>query len=102
MKLNETQTKIKENYEAMTELQLDKNLKYGNAGLEPLGIFAQNKYFDSDEAKVGLLFRLDDKLNRIKNASELRTNDICDLMGYLNLLLISKGATKEDILKLKD
>ena len=58
--------------------------------------------FDGDEAKVGLLFRLDDKLNRIKNASELRTNDICDLMGYLNLLLISKGATKEDILKLKD
>lgn len=102
MKLNETQTKIKENYEAMTELQLDKNLKYGNAGLEPLGVFAQNKYFDGDEAKIGLLFRLDDKLNRIKNASELRTNDICDLMGYLNLLLISKGTTKEDILKLKD
>lgn len=102
MEINETQKKIQDNYEAMKELQLDKNLKYGNAGLEPIGIFAQSKYFDGNEAKIGLLFRLDDKLNRIKNAPELRVNDICDLMGYLNLLLISKGTTKEDILALKD
>lgn len=102
MTIAETQQKIKDNYQAMTELQLDKNQKYGNAGLEPLGIFAQNKYFDGDVSKIGLLFRLDDKLNRIKNASELRTNDICDLMGYLNLLLIAKGTAKEEIIALKD
>lgn len=102
MTIAETQQKIKENYQAMAELQLDKNQKYGNAGLEPIGIFAQKKYFGDDEAKVGLLFRLDDKLNRIKNAPELRTNDICDLMGYLNLLLIAKGTAKEEIIALKD
>lgn len=102
MTIAETQQKIKDNYQAMAELQLDKNKKYGNAGLEPLGIFAQTKYFSDDAAKIGLLFRLDDKLNRIKNAPDLRVNDICDLMGYLNLLLISKGTTKEEILALKD
>lgn len=36
---DEIQKKISENYNAMTELQLDKNKKYGNAALEPLGVF---------------------------------------------------------------
>lgn len=51
---------------------------------------------------AGICCRLDDKLMRVKNADSLRTNDICDLIGYLNLLLISIGVKKEDILKLKD
>lgn len=100
--LSDVQKKISDNYDAMKDLQLDKNKKYGNAGLEPLGIFFQKKHFEDDMKKAGICCRLDDKLMRVKNSDELRINDVCDLMGYLNLLLISMGATKKDIEKLKD
>lgn len=100
--LNETQQKIKDNYSALCELQLDKNQKYGNAGLEPLGIFFQKDHFKDDLALAGLLCRLDDKLMRVKNSKELRVNDIADLIGYLNLTLINLGVSKESLLSLKD
>lgn len=93
---------IEGNYQAMTDLQLDKNKKYGNAALAPLGVFFTEDHIDGDMAKAGILCRLDDKLMRVKNSKELRYNDICDLMGYLNLLLISMGITKEQIEGLKD
>jgi hypothetical protein len=54
-----------------------KNKRYGNVALEPLDIFA--KY-------GGIGQRLDDKLSRIKNAEELRKNDVADMLGYLVLL----------------
>lgn len=101
MELNETQKKIKENYEAMTELQLDKNMKYGNSGLEPLGVFLQAERVEKTST-IGILCRLDDKLMRVKNSKQLRVNDICDLIGYLNLLLIDLDISKDDILNLKD
>lgn len=41
---DEIQKKISENYNAMTELQLDKNKKYGNAALEPLGVFFRGEH----------------------------------------------------------
>lgn len=59
-----------------------KNKNYGNAALEPLEIFA-------GKTKVGQ--RLDDKLSRVKNAEELRKNDIADLLGYLVLVCKEKG-----------
>lgn len=102
MKLNETQDRIKEVYDGMSELQLYKNKNYGNAGLEPLGIFFQKEHFDDDMAKAGLLCRLDDKLMRIKNSKKLRINDILDLVGYCILLLVKMGTRKTDILKFKD
>tara|TARA_R110000787_G_scaffold261187_1_gene366488 strand:- start:1498 stop:1974 length:477 start_codon:yes stop_codon:yes gene_type:complete len=60
-----------------------KNEKYGNAALEPLGIF-------EGKCKVGQ--RLDDKLARVKNSKgDLKKNDVADLIGYLTLVCKEKG-----------
>jgi hypothetical protein len=66
------------------ELLLEKNEKYGNSALEPLGIFSHLS------AKEGLLVRIDDKLKRIKNGSLDKDDEdvINDLIGYLVLLKI--------------
>ena len=66
------------------DLLIEKNLKYGNSALEPLGIFSQLS------AKEGLLVRIDDKLKRIKNGTLDRDDEdvINDLIGYLVLLKI--------------
>ena len=82
----------------MRDLLLEKNLRYGNAALSPLKIFSQN------DATNSIAVRLDDKLSRIKNrkAEKPSTNDVCDIIGYCFLLLISMGVTKDEILKLID
>ena len=66
------------------DLLIEKNLKYGNSALEPLGVFSQLS------AKEGLLVRIDDKLKRIKNGTLDRDDEdvINDLIGYLVLLKI--------------
>jgi len=66
------------------ELLLQKNEKYGNSALEPLGVFSKLS------AKEGLLVRIDDKLKRIKNGSLDKDDEdvINDLIGYLVLLKI--------------
>lgn len=68
--------------DSIADLLLYKNIKYGNAALEPMNIF-QNK------CKVGQ--RLDDKIARVKNNAELQKNDIADLIGYLALVCVEKG-----------
>ena len=66
------------------DLLIEKNKKYGNSALEPLGVFSQLS------AKEGLLVRIDDKLKRIKNGTLDRDDEdvINDLIGYLVLLKI--------------
>lgn len=64
---------------SIADLLKYKNAKYGNSALEPLEIFG-------NKCKVGT--RLDDKLARIKNAKELKKNDVADLIGYLTLVCI--------------
>lgn len=93
--------KISDFYDAMADLNIYKNTQYGNIGSQPLNIFAAHMSKDTP-AINGILQRLDDKLGRVKNASELRTNDICDLVGYLCLLCVNLGVTPEDIAKFKD
>jgi hypothetical protein len=88
--------KIKEILDGMFLLLEYKNRNYGNAALEPLGIF--HKGGNENSIKI----RIDDKLSRIKNSNELRVNDIVDLLGYLILLLVSMDVNKNDIEKLKD
>ena len=62
---------------------LEKNISYGNSALSPLSIFSNNN------AGEQLDVRIDDKLNRIKNAQGFAgDNDIDDLIGYLVLLWI--------------
>lgn len=77
--------KIIDVLQSLSDLLQEKNRRYGNSALEPLGIF--NKGNSTD----GILIRIDDKLQRIKNSSELRKNDVADIMGYLTLLCVSKG-----------
>jgi hypothetical protein len=69
---------------SIREMLINKNLKYGNSALEPLGVFSQLS------AKEGLLVRIDDKLKRIKNGSLEKDDEdvINDLVGYLVLLKI--------------
>lgn len=63
----------------------EKNKRYGNSALEPV------KVFSKADSESQLLNRIDDKLSRIKNSTELRKNDIVDLIGYLVILCIKKG-----------
>lgn len=95
--------KISDIYDAMCDLNIYKNTQYGNIGSQPLNLFA--RYMSKDTPALnGIYQRLDDKLSRVKNCPDEkpRVNDVCDIMGYLNLLLVNLGVTKEDIAKFKD
>ena len=93
-----TQQKITEITNAMRELLLYKNQKYGDSALQPKQIFYKG------DAVSSILIRLDDKLSRVmENNDQLpRINDVADIIGYCTLLLIGMGATADDIQKLKD
>lgn len=67
------------------KMLIEKNKRYGDSALHPLGVF------NKDEAGKGILIRLDDKLKRIKESSDIRKNDVADLMGYLALYCVSQG-----------
>lgn len=93
-----TQQKIHEIMNAMKDLLLYKNQKYGDSAINPKGIFYKGDSTNS------ILIRLDDKLGRVMSNTEEkpRVNDVCDIIGYCTLLLISMGVTSEDIAHFKD
>ena len=93
-----TQRKIREITEAMKDLLLYKNNKYGDSAISPKKVFYKGASTNS------ILIRLDDKIGRIMSNTEdkPRVNDVCDIIGYCTLLLISMGVTAEDIAKFKD
>jgi hypothetical protein len=78
---------VEEVLDSIEKMLIDKNRKYGNSALEPLGVFSQLS------AKEGLLIRIDDKLKRIKNGSLEKDDEdvVNDLIGYLVLLKISNN-----------
>ena len=88
MRFNEEVNKV---LEEIQEMLIDKNAKYGNSALEPLGVFSQLS------AKEGLLIRIDDKLKRIKNGSLQKDDEdvVNDLIGYLVLLKIHESSKYE-------
>lgn len=96
--LSPTQQKIHEIMGAMKDLLLYKNQKYGDSAINPKGIFYKGDSTNS------ILIRLDDKIGRVMSNTEdkPRVNDVCDIIGYCTLLLISMGVTAEDIAKFKD
>lgn len=96
--MTDTQQKIVEVMEAMKNLLLYKNMKYGDSALNPKKIFYKGDSMNS------ILIRLDDKLGRVISNMEdkPRVNDVADIIGYSALLLISMGVTKEDIEKFMD
>ena len=95
-KLTESQEKIVEICNSMKDLLLYKNQKYGDSALNP------NNIFYKGDSTNSIKIRLDDKIGRIKNCEETRINDVCDLIGYSVLLLVSMNVTKDDIVKFKD
>ena len=78
---------VEEVLDSIEKMLIEKNRKYGNSALEPLGVFSQLS------AKEGLLIRIDDKLKRIKNGSLEKDDEdvVNDLIGYLVLLKISEN-----------
>ncbi len=93
-----TNQQIEEFFKNMNIFLQEKNTKYGDSALNPLGIFTKHLLTESEQSIQTILVRIDDKLNRIKNSSILRKNDIIDLQGYLALLSIAKNWTNlEDL-----
>ena len=93
-----TQQNIHEIMGAMKDLLLYKNQKYGDSAINP------KKIFYKGDSTNSILIRLDDKIGRVMSNTEEkpRVNDVCDIIGYCALLLISMGVTAEDIAKFKD
>lgn len=93
-----TQQKIHEIMGAMKDLLLYKNQMYGDSAINP------EKIFYKGDSTSSILVRLNDKIGRVKaNPDDKpRINDVCDIIGYCTLLLISMGVTAEDIAKFKD
>ena len=89
----ESQKKIEEVTKSIAYFLKEKNLRYGNSALEPLSLFTSFVSERNTTAVNNFYTRLDDKLSRIKNADELRKNDIVDLIGYLLLLCINNDWT---------
>lgn len=93
-----TQEKIVDVLDGMEDLLLYKNSKYGDSAINP------KKVFYKGDSTNSILIRLDDKIGRVmSNPDEKpRVNDVCDIIGYCTLLLISMGITSEDLIKFKD
>lgn len=85
--MSDVEAKVKKVAEALGFLVAEKGIRYGDAALNPLEIFS--KPTDGPELRH-INTRLDEKLSRIKVSSELRKNDVADLMGYLLLLCVHK------------
>jgi hypothetical protein len=69
-------------YLSICKMQIKKDKYYGNSALQPLEIFNKHHPYGS---------RIDEKLSRIKNSTELRKNDIADIIGGCMLLCKDKG-----------
>ena len=70
---------------SVSEVLIEKNRKYGNAALEPIGLFYKG------DSTTSITIRIDDKISRVKNSEVLRKNDMFDLLGYSLLLGISQN-----------
>ena len=81
-----TQRDIARKCDAVKNLLLEKNRKYGDSALEPV------RTFSKATAVEQILVRIDDKLSRISRGTGLVGDDedvIQDLIGYLVLLQIA-------------
>lgn len=80
--MDSTQEKIDILFSNFSIFLKEKNKRYGDSALAPIQIFSK---IDNTNQ---LCNRIDDKLSRIKNANNLKKNDISDLFGYLALFMI--------------
>lgn len=85
-----TPVRIKEKCSELAAMLLEKNRSYGDSALHPVGIFAKGRASDL------LHVRIDDKLNRIRNAPDAFGEDVVhDLIGYLVLLQLAREDEKK-------
>jgi ribosome assembly protein YihI (activator of Der GTPase) len=87
--IEEVQTLIAQECDAVKELLLRKNREYGNSALEPIGIFSGLAAEDQIDV------RIDDKLKRIQTIRELDDLQVHedtekDLVGYLILKRVAR------------
>ena len=90
-----TRDSIENKCRQLKELLLKKNDAYGDAALQPLGVFS------SCNAVAGIKLRLDDKLKRIANAGLVEDTEdtLIDIAGYIILLMIAKDNESNNIQK---
>jgi len=84
--MEETQKEIARVCDKVKNLLLEKNMKYGDSALNPIRIMSQASSIEQ------ILVRIDDKLNRLKQGSNLLFEDedvIMDLIGYYVLLKVA-------------
>lgn len=77
--------------DAVRDLLLTKNAKYGNSALEPARIFSKANPVEQ------ILVRIDDKLSRIRTTGAGAQPDedtVQDLIGYLILLRVAQRKAK--------
>ena len=88
-----TKDSIESKCHQLKELLLKKNDAYGDAALQPLGVFS------SCNAVAGIKLRLDDKLKRIANAGLVEDTEdtLIDIAGYIILLMIAKDNESNNI-----
>lgn len=81
-----TQELIAEKCNAIRDMLLEKNAKYGSSATNPLRIFSKSDTVE--QIKV----RIDDKLSRIKNTGLKAADEDTakDLIGYLILLQVAE------------
>ncbi len=90
--MRNTQDKINKTIDSIRKTLLEKNKRYGNAALEPIGVFCKLPHHQ------GILQRIDDKLMRIKNTDTPSKNDVFDLIGYLTLYSVARDWEFEDLI----
>lgn len=82
-----TADRIRAKCAEIAEFLVEKNRAYGDSALRPVAIFARGE--PEDLIRV----RIDDKLNRIRNAPDAFGEDpVRDLIGYLVLFEIARDA----------
>jgi len=84
-KMTSTEQHIITLFSNFSKFLIEKNKRYGDSALYPKQIFS-NMPADSQ-----ICNRIDDKLGRIEQSSELKKNDVSDVFGYVALLMIQRG-----------
>jgi len=79
---NEDKHSFNDILSSLGKMLSEKDKRYGNSALNPLGIFAEHHPYGA---------RLDEKLSRVQNSDELRKNDVADIMGGLVLICRDRG-----------
>ncbi len=84
--IEHTQQEIRAECDALRDLLLEKNRKYGDSALSPARVFSRASPIEQ------ILVRIDDKLSRIRTSGTEGPDEdtVQDLLGYLVLLRVAR------------